>query len=160
MKAKLLILTTILLIKTSVGISQTSLHSSDGNLNGTNGHATYTMGQLFYHTNQSIGGRETQGIQQPYVLKLVTKESATKHDISCSLYPNPSANIVYLKIKGERTLESIHYEITTLSGKKIKKGRIKNIDSSIDLNTLSPSTYLILIKNKNITLKTHKLIKL
>lgn len=74
------------------------------------------------------------------------------------IYPNPAGNLVFINC--EETLIELHLEISDINGRLILSQKLSNIESSIDLSTYQPGTYLFRLTDKNGKLvATEKVIK-
>lgn len=94
--------------------------------------------------------------------KVLGIEEIQTSENSFSLYPNPSADVVHLKV---HNLESsqLTYELLNMTGQSIKKAPV-NLNKSdsfvIDLGNLAPQTYILNIYDEhNTKLHTHKVVK-
>jgi hypothetical protein len=59
------------------------------------------------------------------------------------VYPNPVANILFIKGNGE----NFSFELSSLHGKILKKGFLNNGYSQIDMSTFEKGVYLLVINN-------------
>lgn len=76
--------------------------------------------------------------------------NAIKNEENIKIYPNPVADIMYLKIDVINEKKSIDLSITDLSGKELKH-EFLNPNCQIDMSTLSKGIYFIrLSKNQNL----------
>lgn len=69
------------------------------------------------------------------------------------IYPNPFKDYVYLK--NNKEIEKI--SVTDLNGRMIKN--FNGNESSLPMNDLSSGVYLLILKLKDGSQKTHKIIK-
>lgn len=133
--------------------AQTAISASGGEAFGTGGTSSYTVGQTLYSTDSSEG--VAQGVQQAYEIYTVGIDDVTIK-IDLSVYPNPTTS--YLNLKVEKT-EDLNFELIDIQGKTIESKEVKSLTTSIDLEHLPASTYLLKITNNNLPVKTFKIIK-
>lgn len=90
--------------------------------------------------DQVTGNAATAGAGTSWVSGVTL--SITKDVLSnlISLYPNPSNGIVFIK-NSERV--DLQYEVYSMTGKKVKSGKISNDLDYIDLSTVSQGVYLL-----------------
>jgi hypothetical protein len=89
-----------------------------------------------------------------YFTGLSTSFNELKLTDKISIYPNPAIN--NLNIEGING--NFNYKIINLLGQVELNGSIKNIDNTIDISTLKPSTYLINLETESGS-KMYKFIK-
>lgn len=61
------------------------------------------------------------------------------------VYPNPASHTLNLSVKND--LLKSNYKIINSSGKTVLSGRIKAVESQIDLSSFTPGAYILLIDN-------------
>ena len=112
---KILIAFTILIIVISKVQSQNNFVSTGANISGSGGTLSYSLGQLTYSALNGLSGSIYQGVQQPYEIYTVGIEDV-KLNISLSIYPNPSTNVVFLQADFTDQVPTATLEITNLLG--------------------------------------------
>ncbi len=149
-------------------LSLTVLHAQEsvlvtgGNASGTGGTVSYSAGQVVYTTNSGTGGSVAQGVQQPFEISIVTGlEEATGITLQCSVYPNPSADFIILKVDASATLsiQNMSYQLYDGNGKLLENKKIVSNETSIDMSHLVIASYFLKILQSNNPLKTFKIIK-
>lgn len=153
--------------KTKIGIAfllvglgslqaQDSPTAAGGDATGTGGTVSYSVGQVFYTTQTGANENVTQGVQQSYEISATTdiNESAVKFDIS--IYPNPTANFLTLKIENT---DNLSYQLFDINGKLIESKTVSNNSSNISLENQPPSTYFLKVTQDNLLIKTFKITK-
>lgn len=73
--------------------------------------------------------------------------------------PNPTRDIIQLKINGEVD-KNLKYLLIDLNGKVLMKANISNSITSIDLSNLSQGTYIFKVMDKEKTLQIFKIIRI
>lgn len=144
-------------VETEVKLHQ-ALVSGGGTLTGNNGSCTYSVGQTVFHHFSSNAGSISEGVQQPVEISF-TGFNQVELKTETAVYPNPADDYLILKIKEDVLKEKLFYEFCDLNGRILKKDKIRDIETKIDLKTLLPSCYLLKIVNDNNQSKTYKIIK-
>jgi hypothetical protein len=139
-------------------MAQKGTVASGGNALGTGGSASYSIGQTDYITASGAGGTITQGIQQPYEIYVITGIETYGINLSLSVYPNPTTDLVTLSVKNTST-EKMSYILSDVQGKIIRKEKLTDNETSIFMADLRKSTYLVKVLNNNKEVKTFKIIK-
>ena len=158
--AKIIILfLTIYLFNYTYLDAQNVITSSGGNAKSNNGSVSYTIGQIFYSTYSGANGSLAQGVQQPYEISVTTSASEQfVLKLNCTLYPNPASDNVILKLENYCD-NKLEYELYSSSAILIKKDKIMNSETNIDMNSLSPSVYLLNVIENDILVASFKIIK-
>lgn len=139
-------------------IAQRSTVSGGGVATGSGGSASYSIGQSFYITNSSESGSISQGVQQSYIIEAITGLDELGISLNLTAYPNPTTDFVQLKIERDM-LPNISYQLYNLQGKLIGSSQLTEIQTGIDMTSLSPATYILKVIQKNTDIKTFKIIK-
>lgn len=135
---------------------QESPTSAGGEASGPSGVISYSIGQPMNSSISGDGGTVTYGVQQAYEISTTLGIDDETINLELSVYPNPTAN--YLTLKVDETDELI-YQLYNLQGKVIKNEIVNNNSTNIDLQGQPSATYfLAVLKNKQIV-KTFKIVK-
>lgn len=161
MRHKKLQFTTVLLL----GIGLAGLHAQEanpatgGNASGSGGSVSYSVGQVMYTTSSETTGSVAHGVQQPYEISVVTAIDIAKGiTLSLSVYPNPAADFVTLKVENYKT-QNLSCQLFDVYGKLIKSKKLEGIETGIDMNNLIPATYFLKVLENSKEFKTFKIIK-
>ncbi|RNA62764.1 T9SS C-terminal target domain-containing protein [Chryseobacterium nematophagum] len=151
-------------------VSQTQSHSSVSffemplpiKVNGTNGEVAYfalnnTINDQYFTESVSF---PVSSVEFNYELQILEKNSQVSQDNTLStkefsiddfsLYPNPAKNELYLKgIK-----KPVEFMMYFMDGKLIRKSMYQP-NKPIDISELTPGTYILTIKDKNIKFLKH-----
>ncbi len=139
--------------------AQEAVIASGGNASGTGGSGSYSVGQIAYTTNSNSNGSVAQGVQQVFVITVVTSiEEAMGINLTCMAYPNPAADFVNLNVENYDA-RTLNYELFDIQGKRIAAEKIEFRETNIDLSILVPSTYFLKVIQSNKEVKTFKIIK-
>ena len=138
---------------------QNSVNASGQNATGSGGSVSYSVGQLVCTTyNSSSNGSVAQGVQQPYEISVVLGVKNIGINLLMTISPNPSADLVTLKIDNYE-IDSLIYQLYDLSGKLFLTGQTKTTETQISIGHLPSAVYFIKITDKNKIIKTFKIIK-
>ena len=153
------ILTTIVALIFSVGLSaQETVPATGGDATGIGGSSSYTVGQLVYTTNTGTNGSVAQGVQQPYEISTSVGIEVTGINLELVVYPNPTTNVLNLNI-GNYNNEKLTYQLYDMQGKLLANKQVINRRTSIDLQDLPVSAYLLNVLDNNSLIKTFNIIK-
>ncbi len=138
---------------------QEAVVPSGGMATGTNGSISYTIGQVFYAAYNDEGGIIIQGVQQPYVVSVVTAiEDDLDITLECEVYPNPVVN--YLTLTVDRQVnKDLFYQLFDLSGRLIEVKDISESRTIISMATKQKTIYILKVFNSNKEIRTFKIIK-
>ncbi|MCB0380949.1 MAG: T9SS type A sorting domain-containing protein [Flavobacteriales bacterium] len=119
-----------------------------------NGSISSTMGEVATTTLQQSNAHLTQGFQQPMFL-LTSINQKTEEIINIEVFPNPTADYVYLKAE-----DNFFFKIIDLTGKVLNEGQLINGQTKINLSDYEDSIYLLeLVSKKASTKKVYKITK-
>jgi hypothetical protein len=152
--------------------AQTSVNATGGDASGSGGSASYSVGQVVYTTNTGTSGSVTQGVQQPYEISVVTGiEEAKGINLSVSAYPNPTTDLLQLKVypvgnsnrvESEK-LKDLSYKLYDVTGKLLQNEKITGNQTSIVMSNLVPATYFLVVQTRHALsqqeIKTFKILK-
>ena len=98
------------------------------------------------------GTVNNQGQMQFEQIDCQTLETGTQHpenynDAHVKIYPNPADNQVFISF--DETLGKLQLEISDINGRLISNQKLRNSQSSIDLSTFQPGTYLFRLIDKS-----------
>lgn len=142
--------------------AQEAIPAAGGNGTGSGGTISYSAGQVVYTTNNGTGGSVSQGVQQPFEISIVTElEQGNGITLQCSVYPNPSADFVRLKVDASATnsIQNMSFQLYDGNGKLLESRIIIDIETSVDMSHLVKAPYFLKILQNNNPLKTFKIIK-
>jgi hypothetical protein len=157
--------TILLFILTCFGsiplLSQSAVSSAGGNATSFgSGTASYTIGQSSYTIITDVtNGSVAQGVQQSYEISVVT-EVEEENDSSpiFSIYPNPSSDMVKLKIENCQ-IENFRYLLYDIKGNLLQNKKVEGNETSIVISKLESATYFLKVTENNKVLRTFKIIK-
>ena len=158
MKKNILIIVGILL--TSLAFSQKAspdLISSSGDcFKNATYQLDWSIGESVITTNTSGIYILTQGFHQDsYTITTKIEKIA---GIEISIFPNPTTDILSLKIDNSE-LENSEYFLTNISGKVLQSSKITNNIEKLDFTSYASGIYFLSLKHENQVIKSFKIIK-
>lgn len=139
--------------------AQTSVNTTGGNASGDGGSVSYSVGQVVYQTHIGANGSVAEGVQQAYEISVVTAiEQAKTINLLVTAYPNPTTDFLTLSIS-EFKLSGLSYQLFDMSGKLLFDENITSSQTQIVMSQLVPASYLLVVKQENMRLKTFKILK-
>jgi hypothetical protein len=161
MRNKRLQLSAILLF--GIGLTglqaQTSVNTTGGNASGDGGSTSYSIGQVVYQNHTGTNSSMAEGVQQPYEISVVTAvDQAKTVNLSVTAYPNPTIDYLTLNIS-EFKLSGLSYQLFDMSGKLLLNEKITSSQTHIVMSQLVSASYLLVVKEENMRLKTFKIVK-
>ena len=139
-------------------MAQHATLSAGGEASGSGGTSSYSIGQMVYTTNSGVTGSISQGVQQPFIIEAITGLDELGISLNLIAYPNPTTDFVQLKVESEM-LTDIRYQLYNMQGKMLRSNKLIEIQTGIDMTSLSPATYILKVIQKNTDIKTFKIIK-
>ncbi len=139
--------------------AQQTLLTAAAGIAGAGGTVEYSVGQLAFHFVSGHDGNLMEGIQQPWEIQIMPGFNEVPGvGIQCSVYPNPATSFITLKISG-RDPSAMECRISGLQGNLMKNIPIRRTNTTIVVDDLPGSTYLITLLENNLPLITYKFIK-
>lgn len=155
MKKKSLIIFFVFL--SAIIYSQEKIIASGGVANGS-GTLTYSVGQIFYSSNIGSNGSVNESIQQSIEIFTLSNFSFNKLTLKAVTYPNPTKDKVVLSLS-EISPEKLNYILFNIKGKLIKKGKIQEKNTTIDISNYAAGVYVLKVYKTTNSLKDFKIIK-
>jgi hypothetical protein len=138
--------------------AQNSIPAAGGiALGAGNSTVSYTVGQVFY-TTISGAGTISQGVQQTSISILSGTEESKGITLELSVYPNPAAGFVMLKIESYE-VENLSYKLFDLNGNLLQDRKVEGNMTLIQLGNMLPGTFILKINENNKEVRTFKIIK-
>lgn len=141
--AKNLFIVALVLLSIQSTYAQTAIVTAGGE----NDAVSYSIGQAIVGTATGENGSAEIGVQQTYVLIVSQLKNVINDlDASVTVYPNPTSNILQVKIETDFTTE-VSYSLISNSGQLIFQG--KSADSNhfqIGMETFPIGTYILRIE--------------
>ena len=156
------ILSLLFIPLSSVLQAQSSVVSAGGDAAGSNGSAAYSIGLAAYAAITSEDGTVYLGVQQPYP-KVMVGLHETNVSFEATIYPNPTAYRVYLKLQQdfyEQYNEGLTYKLAGSNGQVYQSNPVQSMEQTIILDDMAPGTYMLSILQNENHLRTFKIIKI
>lgn len=135
----------IILLLGVIGLqAQEAITTSGGNASGGGGFASYSVGLILYTTYVGANVSVAQGVQQQYEISVVTEiEEAKGINLSISVYPNPTTDIINLEVgaSSKLSIESLSYQLFDINGKLLLTNKFEPEQTKIDLSNFILATY-------------------
>ena len=139
--------------------AQQDVVASGGNASNTDGSSiSYSVGQVFYTITLDSGVSIIQGLQQPYEISNFLGLDQVDINLSIAAYPNPTNNVLNLTV-GNHDEKDLSYQLFDITGRFIENKKIESKETSIVMQNLNNSVYLLKIVQNNKDLKTFKIVK-
>ncbi len=139
--------------------AQEAIPATGGNASGSGGSVSYSVGQVADKTNTGITGSETQGVQQPYEISVVTGlEDVKEISLNFSAYPNPTKEYVKLRTENYKT-KRLTYRLLDISGKILESKNIDKSETIINMKNFASAAYFLKVIRDKKEVKTFKIIK-
>jgi hypothetical protein len=138
--------------------AQESPTASGGDATGTEGSLSYTVGQVVYTTNTGSNGSVAQGIQQAFEISTTAGIEKIEINIELVAYPNPTTNMLNLSIANYNN-EKLTYLLYDMQGKLLDTKQVVNNSTTIGMQELPKSTYLLSLLDNNSLIKTFRIVK-
>ena len=152
-------LTAIIALICTVGLhAQETVLATGGDATGAGGSSNYTVGQVVYTTNTGTNGSVAQGVQQPYEISTSVGIEVTAINLELVAYPNPTNNALTLNI-GNYNNEKLTYQLYDMQGKLLDSKQVVNSSTTIGMQELPVSTYLLNVLDNNALIKTFRIVK-
>ena len=161
MTFKKLKLSAVLLI--GIGLTgiqaQEIITSTGGDASGSGGTSSYTVGQVVYCTHAGNHGSVAQGVQQAYEISVVSGiENAKEINLECSVYPNPTTDILTLKVKNYGN-ENLSYQLFDINGKLFENKKLTGNETTVQMEDLITAIYFLKVTDHHKEIKTFRIIK-
>ncbi len=139
--------------------AQESVVAAGDDVANESGAVSYSVGQAFYNTASAISGSVAEGTQQPYEISVLSvEEEAVKMNIS--VYPNPTADYIYLASDSDAFPASdVSFRLFDSNGRTIQNGKVVSRQTDINMANLTPATYFVAVSQGNKDIKVFKIIK-
>jgi len=142
--------------------AQEAILTTGANASGSGVTVNYSIGQVVYTTNFGGTSSVAQGVQQAYEISVLTEITGYNQiNLLISAYPNPTTDYLTLKIEASPTLTYLLmiYQLYNIDGKVMISGKIEGNETKIRMKSFEPGTYFLKINDKNVVIKTFKIIK-
>jgi len=137
--------------------------SSGDSFKNTSYQLDWSIGECVTATLDTSDYVITQGFHQnTYNITSVVDLCA---DIEISVYPNPTSDLINLKLiafknlTGFQNLSALSYRVTDISGKVLAKDKILSALQTLNFTNYTDGTYLISITENNQLIKSFQIIK-
>lgn len=123
------------------GFAQTALVTGGGDVSSPAGSVAFTIGETMYIDYSSPSGNINEGVQQPHYLLTTSSASYDVAAWDAHVFPNPVSEILRLHVAPYQG-EELHYELISLQGQLVLRGRIASAQTDIPLHEVAAGNYL------------------
>ncbi len=148
----------LLFLLPTIAFGQEAIPATGSEATGSGGTVSYTVGQVVYTTNTGTNASVAQGVQQPYEISTSVGIEVTEINLELITYPNPTNNALTLNI-GNYNNEKLTYQLYDMQGKLLDSKQVVNNNTTIGIQNLPTSTYLLNVLGNNALIKTFRIIK-
>jgi hypothetical protein len=152
-------LTALLLFVTVLMHAQKGVVTSGGKATGSGGSSSYSVGLVNFKSNTANNSNSTEGVQHAYqITEIENVQKVVKSDLSLTVYPNPTEDLVTIKI--DNYVKGImSYQLFSTSGQLIFSESASESLTTISMGNLAQGTYFIKVSCDENPIKTFKIIK-
>ncbi len=138
--------------------AQTTVSTGGYKASGQGGTLNYSIGQVICTSNSGSQGSLSGGVQQTYLVKVVTGIKQKNVNLDIVAYPNPTVDYLNLRIN-ELETDDISWQLFDMQGKLLDSQNDLDMQNRLDFSKYVPGTYLLLVRSGNATIKTFKIYK-
>lgn len=149
----------VLLVGGLMSYAQENIVSAGGDAGGSGGEFSFSIGQVVFESHQGADGSEWQGVQQPYEISVATGSEALENiQLRISAFPNPATSFLILKIE-QLSLRHLSWQLFDSQGKILRQAPVLDRENRIEVEQLTPATYLLRVLQDNREITLFKIIK-
>ncbi len=138
--------------------AQETVPATGGDATGSGGSSSYTVGQVVYTTNFGTNGSSAQGVQQPYEISTTIGLDVVEINLELTAFPNPTTNSLSLSV-GNYNNENLTYQLYDMQGKLLKSNQVESSKTTINMEELPISSYMLNVLENNSLIKSFKILK-
>lgn len=137
--------------------AQKAVMATGGDGSGSGGSISYSVGQAAYVTMTGTNGTMAPGVQHPYEIYVGLDEDKGI-TLSCAVYPNPSSDLLTLKVKNLNH-SALSYCLYDMNGNTLENIKLTGDEARIDMSGFAPAIYFLKVSDNIKEVKTFKIIK-
>jgi hypothetical protein len=137
---------------------QESVNAGGGDLKGSGGSGSFSVGQVFYITASGSSGSVAQGVQQTYIVSVITGKKEIIDRIKLTVFPNPATDKLILQPEDGET-ENISFQLFDVNGTLLQTGEINGVSSQVPMNSYVSGTYFLKVMKDKEELMVYKIVK-
>jgi opacity protein-like surface antigen len=139
--------------------AQEAVTAAGGDASGSGGTVAYSVGQTVYTTNTGTNASVAQGVQQAFVILVLTGLEEVKGiNLTVSAYPNPTTDFLNLKVENYDN-RNMSYQLFDMFGKLLETKKLVSDQTRIGMSNLATATYFVKVIQNKKEVKTFKIIK-
>jgi hypothetical protein len=113
---------------------------------------------LVYNAFDGNTSSVIEGVQQPFEISVLTGIPRTDIQLELSTYPNPVIDHLYLSVDNFQD-EILKYQLYNIQGTLIQSAQLVDNITSIKMEDMPESTYILKVTTNNKPIKTFKIVK-
>ncbi len=138
--------------------AQQAVPAAGGDAVSADGSVAFSVGQVVYTTNTDVDGSVAQGVQQPYIISIISGLNQNNIQLIYSVYPNPTTNFLVLNISNY-TNQNLVYTLFDVNGKALANNKITGKETNIPMTLYAAATYILRVTDNTKEIKAFKIIK-
>ena len=139
----------------SITYSQEVVSTQGDSYSNASGGIDFTIGEVVINTGTDGTNDLTQGFHQTNWNFLGVDNH--EQNFEATVYPNPMGTELYIQTEN---FEFVSYILYDAAGRIVAENKLNALQTGIDVSTLAPSSYSLVLKNENQeNVKTFKLVK-
>ena len=147
-----------LILSSGIITAQTAVTTTGSNANSSSGSVSFTVGQLVVSSLKNNDAMVIHGVQQPYEISVITGVEIPEIKLVLNIFPNPTSDILTLKTE-EYDTEGLSYRLFNAAGLMMQDKKVTGNETTISMRRYSSGIYYLKVINKNLDIKTFKIIK-
>lgn len=151
-------LVVILCSAASHSYAQSAAVVGGGDAKGPTGTSSFTIGQAAIGASTATPGSVSEGIQQPYTIKVIAGEGEPNIDVTITAYPNPATTVVNVKITRDDR-ETFSCQLLDVGGRLVARQDVKDVVTTLPLNERASGAYTVQVMQGNNIVKSFNIIK-
>lgn len=142
--------------------SQSAIVPVGGDAQSNNGSVSYSVGQIAVQTSANSSGSVSiaEGVQQPYEIQTVGVDNYPQITLNAVVYPNPTENLVQLKLNGfEIPSGGLSATLYDGNSKLLQKLTVTEELTDFQIGRYATGTYYLELRDGRQLLKTFKVVR-
>ena len=151
-----------ILMGVTAAFAQSAVVPVGGDAQGSGGSVSYTAGQIAVQTAANSNGSVSvaEGVQQPYEIQAVGVDDYPQIALNAVVYPNPTENLVQLRLNGfEIPADGLRAILYDGNGKRLQTIPVTDDLTPFQLGHYATGTYYLELRDGNRVLKTFKVVR-
>ena len=142
--------------------AQSAIVPLGGDTQSNSGSVSYTVGQIAVESAANSNGSVTiaEGVQQPYEIMTVGVDEYPQIALNAVVYPNPTENLVQLRLNGfEIPADGLRAILYDGNGKQLQSLMVTDDLTAFQIGQYATGTYYLELRDGKRVLKTFKIVR-